>query len=387
MMENNHIQINHLTIGYKEKGNRKVVATDINACLHSGELTCLLGANGIGKSTLLRTLSGFQAPLEGEIILRGKPLSTYSDKELATLIGVVLTEKCELRNMTVEELVGMGRSPYTGFWGRLGKHDREVIEESIQLVGIGHLRYQMVHQLSDGERQKVMIAKALAQQTDIIFLDEPTAFLDFPSKVEIMQLLFRLSHTGNRTIFLSTHDLELALQIADKVWLMNKENGVKTGTPEDLSLDGSLSHFFLRKGIRFDKATGSIGPTGTSRSPTRLSSSILLPDRPYRQPPSKNCCKPYISYWTPCPTRRQAMCPSSSISIRVSSVRLSKARQCFRHKPRRAGKKRAASASGRPFHSSRASVIFAITTCASGEQPQSRASSCKNCLFITTCLL
>lgn len=256
MMENNHIQINHLTIGYKEKGNRKVVATDINACLHSGELTCLLGTNGIGKSTLLRTLSGFQAPLEGEIILRGKPLSTYSDKELATLIGVVLTEKCELRNMTVEELVGMGRSPYTGFWGRLGKHDREVIEESIQLVGIGHLRYQMVHQLSDGERQKVMIAKALAQQTDIIFLDEPTAFLDFPSKVEIMQLLFRLSHTGNRTIFLSTHDLELALQIADKVWLMNKENGVKTGTPEDLSLDGSLSHFFLRKGIRFDRESG-----------------------------------------------------------------------------------------------------------------------------------
>lgn len=256
MMENNQIQINHLTIGYKEKGNRKVVATDINATLQSGELTCLLGANGIGKSTLLRTLSGFQTPLEGEIILRGKPLSAYSDKELATLIGVVLTEKCELRNMTVEELVGMGRSPYTGFWGRLGKHDKEVIEESIQLVGIGHLRYQMVHQLSDGERQKVMIAKALAQQTDIIFLDEPTAFLDFPSKVEIMQLLFRLSHTGNRTIFLSTHDLELALQIADKVWLMNKENGVKTGTPEDLSLDGSLSHFFLRKGIRFDRESG-----------------------------------------------------------------------------------------------------------------------------------
>lgn len=256
MMEKNHIQINHLTIGYKERGNRKVVASDINATIKSGELTCLLGANGIGKSTLLRTLSGFQAPLEGEIIVRERPLSAYSDKELATIIGVVLTEKCELRNMTVEELVGMGRSPYTGFWGRLGKHDKEVINESIKLVNIEHLRYQMVHQLSDGERQKAMIAKALAQQTDIIFLDEPTAFLDFPSKVEIMQLLHRLSHTSNRTIFLSTHDLELALQIADKVWLMNKENGVRTGTPEDLSLDGSLSHFFLRKGIRFDMESG-----------------------------------------------------------------------------------------------------------------------------------
>lgn len=256
MMENNHIYISHLTIGYRERGNCKVVASDINATIKSGELTCLLGANGIGKSTLLRTLSGFQAPLEGDIIIREKPLSGYSDKELATVIGVVLTEKCELRNMTVEELVGMGRSPYTGFWGRLGKHDKEVINDAIQLVNIEHLRYQMVHQLSDGERQKAMIAKALAQETDIIFLDEPTAFLDFPSKVEIMQLLHRLSHTGNRTIFLSTHDLELALQIADKVWLMNKEHGVKTGTPEDLSLDGSLSHFFLRKGIKFDMESG-----------------------------------------------------------------------------------------------------------------------------------
>lgn len=255
-MGNNNIHINHLTIGYKGKGNKKIVASDINATIKSGELTCLLGANGIGKSTLLRTLSGFQSPLSGEIIIREKPLSSYTDKELAGIIGVVLTEKCDLRNMTVEELVGMGRSPYTGFWGRLSKHDKDVIDNSINLVNIEHLRYQMVHQLSDGERQKAMIAKALAQETDIIFLDEPTAFLDFPSKVEIMQLLHQLSHSGNRTIFLSTHDLELALQIADKIWLMNREAGVNAGTPEDLSLNGSLSSFFLRKGIRFDMESG-----------------------------------------------------------------------------------------------------------------------------------
>ena len=270
MMENNHIHINHLTIGYKERGNRKTVASDINATIRSGELTCLLGANGIGKSTLLRTLSGFQAPLGGEIIIRGRALSDYTDKELAGIIGVVLTEKCELRNMTVEELVGMGRSPYTGFWGRLSKQDKEVIDNSIKLVNIEHLRYQMVHQLSDGERQKAMIAKALAQETDIIFLDEPTAFLDFPSKVEIMQLLHRLSHSGNRTIFLSTHDLELALQIADKVWLMNREAGVRTGTPEDLSLNGSLSHFFLRKGIRFDMESGLFRISKQATVSTRL---------------------------------------------------------------------------------------------------------------------
>ena len=235
MMNQETIHIRKLTTGYPGKGGTKIVAKDIDATIRSGELTCLLGANGVGKSTLLRTLSAFQPPVGGEIEIMGKKLTDYTDKQLATVIGVVLTEKCSLRNMTVEELVGMGRSPYTGFWD---------------------LKYRMVHTLSDGERQKVMIAKALAQETPVIFLDEPTAFLDFPSKVEIMQLLHHLSRSTNKTIFLSTHDLELALQIADKIWLMDKANGVTIGTPEDLSIDGCLSNFFSRKGIVFDMETG-----------------------------------------------------------------------------------------------------------------------------------
>ena len=186
----------------------------------------------------------------------GKKLTDYTDKQLATVIGVVLPEKCSLRNMTVEELVGMGRSPYTGFWGNLSKEDKKTVNDAIALVRIEDLKYRMVHTLSDGERQKVMIAKALAQETPVIFLDEPTAFLDFPSKVEIMQLLHHLSRSTNKTIFLSTHDLELALQIADKIWLMDKANGVTIGTPEDLSIDGCLSNFFSRKGIVFDMETG-----------------------------------------------------------------------------------------------------------------------------------
>ena len=246
------VRLVNLSIGYRGKSDTKVVAQGICTEINGGELTCLLGANGVGKSTLLRTLSAFQPKLGGEIFIMGRELGTYSDKELSKTIGVVLTEKCDVRNMSARELIGMGRSPYTGFWGTLDKEDSRIVEESIALVKIENLASRMVHTLSDGERQKVMIAKALAQQTPVIFLDEPTAFLDFPSKVEIMQLLHQLTRETGKTIFLSTHDLELALQIADKIWLMDKQHGITIGTPEDLALEGHLSSFFARKGIVFD---------------------------------------------------------------------------------------------------------------------------------------
>lgn len=250
------IKIQNLSIGYVGKNDVKVVAKNITATIFSGELTCLLGANGVGKSTLLRTLSAFQPKLEGDIYIEGKEISEFNDKQLSHLISVVLTEKPDIRNMTVEELVGLGRSPYTGFWGTLTTEDKQVVNHSIHLVGIEALQGRMIQTLSDGERQKVMIAKALAQETPVVYLDEPTAFLDYPSKVEMMQLLFKLSRETDKTIFLSTHDLELALQIADKLWLMDKEKGVRIGAPEDLSLDGSLGNYFARKGIVFDLETG-----------------------------------------------------------------------------------------------------------------------------------
>ena len=253
---NKTIEIQSLSIGYPGKAETKVVARDINAAINQGELTCLLGANGIGKSTLLRTLSAFQPKLSGEIRIQGKDLDEYTDNELSHIIGVVLTDRLDIRNMTVRELIELGRSPYTGFWGTLGKEDKEIVEQAIARIHIEDLAHRMVQTLSDGERQKVMIAKALAQETPIIFLDEPTAFLDFPSKVEIMQLLHTLSRETNKTIFLSTHDLELALQIADKLWVMDKVHGLTVGTPEDLSLNGDLSAFFARKGIAFDMETG-----------------------------------------------------------------------------------------------------------------------------------
>lgn len=252
-METIHLQ--NLSIGYKQKSSVKIVAEGINASLQGGQLTCLVGVNGIGKSTLLRTLSAFIPPVSGNITLVQKPLSAYTDKELAKVIGVVLTDKLDVQNLQVEELVGLGRSPYTGFWGTLNDEDRAIVQDAINQVGITKLQHRMVQTLSDGERQKVMIAKALAQQTPIIFLDEPTAFLDYPSKVELMQLLSKLAHTMGKTVFLSTHDLEIALQLADMVWLMEPDR-LNIGSPQELQQDGSLQRAFGRQGITFDCSSG-----------------------------------------------------------------------------------------------------------------------------------
>ena len=255
------IELHNLCIGYHTKHGVKTVATNISGTIKSGELTCLLGANGVGKSTLLKTLSSFQPKTDGEILLQGRKLSEYSDKQLSRLIGVVLTEKPDVRNMTVRELVSLGRSPYTGFWGTYSKDDLQVVDEAIAMVGIEALSKRMVHTLSDGERQKVMIAKALAQQTPVIYLDEPTAFLDYPSKVEVLQLLSRISREADKIIFLSTHDVELALQMADTIWLMTKEEQMAIGTPKALAEHGALGRFIERDGIAFDPATMAIKVT------------------------------------------------------------------------------------------------------------------------------
>ena len=248
------ILLRELSIGYSTKTGQHVVASALTAALRKGELTCLLGPNGIGKSTLLRTLSAFQPKLGGSVSIIGREIADYNDKELSRLIGVVLTEKPDVQQMTVRELVELGRSPYTGFWGTLDDDDRQVVSQSLRLVGIESLGPRLVHTLSDGERQKVMIAKALAQQTPVIYLDEPTAFLDFPSKVEMMQLLARLAREEQKTIFLSTHDVELALQLADQLWLM-QPGGLSVGTPSELAQRGVLSAFIERPGISFNKDT------------------------------------------------------------------------------------------------------------------------------------
>lgn len=262
MQEKETIRLTDVSIGYRTRQGVHTVASGITASLRSCELTCLLGRNGAGKSTLLRTLAGFQPRLGGSISIEGKPLEEYSDRELARRLGIVLTERPDVQQMTVWDLVAMGRSPYTGFWGRLSEKDDEVVWEAIRQVGIGPLAERLVTTLSDGERQKVMIAKALAQQTSIIFLDEPTAFLDYPSKVDTLLLLRRISREAGKTIFLSTHDLELALQVADRLWLMDcslsdgRADKLLIGTPRELAQQDALRRFIEQaEGIVFDPDT------------------------------------------------------------------------------------------------------------------------------------
>lgn len=271
---NTSIQLNDVTTGYKHKP----VTCDINAYLQAGELTCLLGPNGAGKSTLLKTLSAFIPPLAGDILIDGVNLRQVNARELAKSIAVVLTQRPSTMNMTVEELVAVGRSPYTSFFGALRDTDREVVDRSLALVGITELRQRNVNTLSDGERQKALIAKALAQQTKIIFLDEPTAFLDYPSKVEIMKLLYAIAREEEKTVFMSTHDLELALQIADKIWLLDKERGLEIGIPEDLAYRGLLGKYFERGGLRFNYTTGLFEIENDSKGAVRLTGSGRLHD-------------------------------------------------------------------------------------------------------------
>lgn len=248
------VRLENLSIGYDDGKSRHIVAQALNAPIISGQLTCLLGRNGVGKSTLLRTIAGFQPALGGQILINDRPLGDFPKPRLAQLISVVLTGKPQVQNMRVEELVALGRSPYTDFWGRLRPADRKAVGEALEQVGIKAFAHRMVSTLSDGERQKVMIAKALAQQTPIIVLDEPTAFLDFPSKVDTMQLLRQLARETDKTIFLSTHDLELAMQLADCLWMMDGEQ-LHIGAPQELVENGTLSRYVERNDIRFDTQT------------------------------------------------------------------------------------------------------------------------------------
>lgn len=245
-----------LSVGYDTRGGRKVVRNELNLTLREGEFTSLLGVNGVGKSTLLRSLAGFQPLLGGELLLKGRPLNRISQRERAKLVSVVLTDQVVVGDLYAYEVVALGRHPYSGFMGRLRRHDHMLVERMMANVGVADLAKRRMSSLSDGERQKVMIAKALAQQTPLIILDEPTAFLDLPSRIEITLLLRNLCDTMGKTVLLSTHDLDLALDLSDKLWIMGHSNGFASGAPEDLVLEGRFNGFFERENIYFDQLIG-----------------------------------------------------------------------------------------------------------------------------------
>ena len=246
------VELKQLTTGYTTSGKDKVISKQLDAALSAGELTCLIGPNGAGKSTLLRTIAGFQPAISGEVILDGKSISTYTHTELSRLIGIVLTDNTQIRNLSVFDVVAMGRMPYTGFWGRLTKADRKIVSECLEMVGVSHLASQMIDTLSDGERQKTMIAKSIAQQTPVILLDEPTAFLYYPNKVGIMMMLRSLAHDMGKTILLSIHDIDLALQTADNIWMMDACSQLTVGTPEQLCAQGTIQKEICSEHISFD---------------------------------------------------------------------------------------------------------------------------------------
>ncbi len=255
--KNSHsaIELKNLSTGYTHSGKKFFVSKEVSATLRRGELTALLGPNGAGKSTLMRTLCGFLPPLDGEILINGISPEKLSPLQMAREVAVVLTDRPSMENMTVRETVALGRSPYTGFFGRYSVDDYRIVDEELINVGISHLANRKIASLSDGELQKTMITKALVQQTGIIILDEPTAFLDFPSKMDIFQLLRNLAKNRNKGILLSTHDMEAILQVADSLWLLDKERGLITGTTENLSYNGSIADYFQHPGLSFNPST------------------------------------------------------------------------------------------------------------------------------------
>ncbi|WP_017651648.1 ABC transporter ATP-binding protein [Fortiea contorta] len=246
-----------LSIGYQtSRKTFRNIASDISVSLQAGELVCLLGPNGAGKSTLLRSLAGMQAPISGEVRLLGDNIYNLPPQKLAKRLSLVLTEKVEVGMLSAHTLVTMGRYPYTNWWGNLTPEDEAIVNWAIKSVGGLHLAHRQISELSDGERQKIMIARALAQSPIVILLDEPTAFLDLPRRVEIMQLLRQLAKENNQAILLSTHDLNLALRLADKIWLLATKGILHVGAPEDLVLSGAFADSFKSEGVEFDVSTG-----------------------------------------------------------------------------------------------------------------------------------
>ena len=255
-LDNGVLETRALSIGYTKKSAIAVVQSDLNLTLQFGELVCLIGPNGSGKSTLLRTLSGLQKALDGEVLFSGKNLQQLSQHELALTLAMVLTDRVDIENATVEEIVRTGRQPHTSWWGNMSGTDEQKVREAIESVHLQHKATQNLNELSDGERQRVMIAKALAQDTPVIILDEPTAHLDLPNRVEIMLLLHRLAHTTGKAILLSTHELDMALQAADRIWLIGEGQSVQCGIPEDLVLNGSFNRTFQSDNYVFNTTNG-----------------------------------------------------------------------------------------------------------------------------------
>ncbi|NLW71312.1 MAG: ABC transporter ATP-binding protein [Chloroflexi bacterium] len=252
------LQTSALAIGFKEgRDGVSTISQGLNLRLNPNELVCLVGPNGVGKSTLLRTLIGLQKPLSGEIRLLGQSLKQFTATQLAKSVSVVLTNPVSAGAMRVGELVALGRYPFTGLFDVLTRNDLDVVDQSLEIVGAMPLKNRYIDELSDGEKQRVMVARALAQEPHLLVLDEPTAFLDLPGRVSMLSLLKELAHKQKKAVLTSTHDLDLALHTADRIWLMNRNGEISEGSPEDLVLNGQFGKTFNQSNVTFNANTGS----------------------------------------------------------------------------------------------------------------------------------
>lgn len=250
------IQLYDLSTGYRSRREEKVISQHLELSITPGEVVMLMGPNGSGKSTLMHTMAGLLPPLSGEVIISGKPLSSLKMKELARLLSLVLTERIPAGNMSISDIVAVGRYPYTGFRGSLRPEDKVVIREALTACHLDGVQERLYLTLSDGEKQRVMIARALAQETPLILLDEPTAHLDLPSRLEVTTMLRTLARSLGKSILISTHELDLALGWADTIWLMDRAGEIVSAAPEDLILGGHIERVFGAPGLIYNQERG-----------------------------------------------------------------------------------------------------------------------------------
>ncbi len=251
-IKNSKLHTVDLSIGYKSKKQQSIIAKKLNISLHKGELVCLLGKNGIGKSTLIRTITKVQPKLAGEIFLNDEPIENVTTNLMAQNISLVLTERIPPSNLSVYELIALGRQPYTNWIGKLTEEDLIQIELAIEKTNLTNLRNERYDELSDGQVQRVMICRALAQNTDIIILDEPTAHLDIQHKIETFKLLQQLALESNKAILISTHEVQLAILMATHLWLMT-ETGIIAGNSSSLIENDQINLLFDSNSVIFDK--------------------------------------------------------------------------------------------------------------------------------------
>ncbi len=250
------LEARELEVGYGSSISRFSVSKDISFQISNGELGAIVGVNGIGKSTLLRTLAKVQNKLSGAIMVNGKEIENFRASDWALETSVVLTEPIASKNLTVQQLISLGRHPYTNWIGTLSGKDILKIQQALQLVGLEELKHKKCYELSDGQLQKVMIARALAQDTSIILLDEPTTHLDLYHKVQILKLLQHIAHNAEKIILYTTHEIDLAIQLCDKILIMEKEMN-SFGSPQELIQSESFTHLFPEDTIRFDPDSAS----------------------------------------------------------------------------------------------------------------------------------